>query len=86
MHKKITDEFDEKFLKKLSHEPPFFLFSKKRILHNLQEFKEAFPGALIQYAMKANAESNVLKTVFHADAGFEAASKHISPVVLFFMR
>lgn len=69
-------EFNHDFLESLPHETPFFLVSKKRIIHNFQEFKDNFPGALIQYAMKANSEPEVLQTLAEAGAGFEVASVH----------
>lgn len=70
------DEFGSEFLETLLHETPFFLFSKKRILHNINEFKRLFPGALIQYAMKANAEAGAMKVILKEGCGFEVASKY----------
>ncbi len=71
----MTDPiFDPEFLETLSYETPFFLFSKQKILRNLQDFKDCFPGALIRYAMKANSEPEILQTLADAGAGFEVAS------------
>ncbi len=67
---------DPDFLKTLSYETPFFLFSKKKILDNYQEFKKLFPNSLVYYAMKANSEPEVLKTLYKAGCGFEVASKY----------
>ncbi|MBI3250611.1 MAG: type III PLP-dependent enzyme [Candidatus Andersenbacteria bacterium] len=67
-------EFNTEFLESLTHETPFFVFSKKRLTDNLKDFKKYFPSALIQYAMKANAEPEVLQTLFEAGSGFEVAS------------
>ncbi len=67
-------EFSQEFLEGLTHETPYFLFSKKRIVDNFKEFKKHFPEALIQYAMKANSEPEVLRTLLKAGSGFEVAS------------
>lgn len=69
-------KFDHDFLEGLSYKTPFFLFSKEKILHKLKEFKKLFPGAAIHYAMKANSEPAILKTLLDADANFEVASTY----------
>lgn len=69
-----VDAFDPKKLEKLSFKTPFFLLSKKKIRENIAEFETLFPKPLIQFAMKANSEPEVLQTVFDAGAGFEVAS------------
>lgn len=71
-----ADEFDSEFLETLSYETPFFLFSRKKILKNLDKFKKLFPNCSIHYAMKANSEPEVLKTLMNAGCGFEVASKY----------
>ncbi len=76
MPKKIMNEFSKKFLKDLSYQTPFFLFSKKSIVHNIEEFKKYFPGSLIHYAMKANSEPDILKLMLDEGACFEVASKY----------
>lgn len=67
---------DLKFLESLSYETPFFLFSKKKILENYREFQKFFPDCLVQYAMKANSEPEVLELLLKAGSGFEVASKY----------
>lgn len=69
-------EFDRSVLEKLEYATPFFLFSRKRITEKFQEFQKHFPGALIHYAMKANAEPELLRTLFDAGSAFEVASLH----------
>lgn len=76
MNKTVNSEFNSEFLETLSYETPFFIFSKKRIRDNLQKFKRLFPGSSIHYAIKANAEPQVLKTLADAGCGFEVASKY----------
>ena len=71
-----NEDFKNEYLETLGYETPFFLFSKKRILGKYEEFKQYFPGALIQYAMKANSEPEVLKTLADAGSGFEVASRY----------
>ena len=70
------NEFDPKFLESLPYQTPFFLFSKKKILNNFQQFKKLFPNPSIHYAMKANSEFEVLRTLSDAGCGFEVASKY----------
>lgn len=70
------DEFNPKSLEALPYATPFFLFSKKKILGNFQKFKKLFPNSSIHYAMKANSEPGVLKTLADAGCGFEVASKY----------
>lgn len=70
------DGFKPEALSKLTYATPFFLFSKKRILGNFEEFKKLFPDSYIHYAMKANSEPEVLKTLSQAGCGFEVASKY----------
>jgi ornithine decarboxylase len=72
----MGDHLDPNSLSALPHETPYFLFSRERIESNVREFQRLFPGSQIQYAMKANAEADVLRTVAEASAGFEVASVH----------
>lgn len=67
---------DLEFLERLPYKTPFFLISKKKIVENLQEFDKVFPKPLIQYAMKANSEPEVLQTILDAGVGFEVASMY----------
>lgn len=69
-------EFDRSLLEKLEYATPFFLFSRQRIKNKFKEFQKYFPGSLIHYAMKANAEPELLQTLFKAGSGFEVASTH----------
>lgn len=66
--------FDREFLDNLEHETPFFLFSKEIIRMQFEEFKKLFPKSDIRYAMKANSEPELLKTLLELGSGFEAAS------------
>ena len=70
----LNEIFDRDYLESLDYETPFFLFSQKRILEASGEFKRCFPGAQIHYAMKANSEPGILKTLAGAGCGFEIAS------------
>jgi len=57
-------------------ETPYFIASRKRIIAAYRGFESYFPGAAIYYAMKANSEPGVLRTLVAAGAGFEIASAH----------
>jgi ornithine decarboxylase len=56
------------------HATPFFLLDPTRVRAAYERFAEVFPGALIRYAMKANAEPAVLRELQAAGCGFEIAS------------
>ncbi|MES2470679.1 MAG: type III PLP-dependent enzyme [Patescibacteria group bacterium] len=71
----LDNDFAPSFLESITYEAPFFLFSRKRIVSKYKEFKDCFPGASIFYALKANSEPEVLRTLEKAGCGFEAASK-----------
>src|SRR5205814_46572 len=60
----------------LPYETPFFLISRDVLLKNLQVFRECFPGAAIHYAVKANADIELLRILAEAGCNFEAASRY----------
>jgi ornithine decarboxylase len=68
--------FDNEYLSSLAHETPFFLFSKEAITKSYDRFAAAFPDATIAYAIKANSESGVLRTLADHGVQFEIASKY----------
>ncbi len=69
--------FDKKELKKFRNQTPFFVFSKDTLLKNLEEYEVCLPKKTeICYAMKANSEKVVLKTLNEAGVSFEVASKY----------
>ncbi|MDQ3089919.1 MAG: type III PLP-dependent enzyme [bacterium] len=70
----MSDLFSKETLEKYSANTPFFLFSINEIKKNYYEFQENFPDANIFYAMKANSEYEVLKTLNELGSGFEVAS------------
>lgn len=71
---KLNSEFNQRVLQDLKQSTPCFVFSRQRILANLKEFRALFPGSEIYYAMKANSEREVLRTLAEAECGFEVAS------------
>jgi ornithine decarboxylase len=56
------------------HETPFYVLEREKLLSNLAEFRRALAGIDIYYAVKANPEEAVIRTLATAGAGFEAAS------------
>lgn len=70
----MAELFSTEFLQGLEHKTPFFLFSKDAIRDRYREFKKCFPHASVYYAMKADAEKDVLKTLNEEESSFEAAS------------
>jgi ornithine decarboxylase len=72
----MAELFTEEYLQGLKHKTPYFLFSKDAIRQRYREFKTAFPHAVIYYAMKADAEKEVLETLNEEGSSFEAASMY----------
>jgi ornithine decarboxylase len=72
----MPDIFNHEWIASLDYVTPFFVFSKRKIADTLNEFVECFPGAIIHYAMKANSEPEVLRTLHEAGSSFEVASAH----------
>lgn len=66
--------FSSENLKKYTYETPYFVFSRERLLGTYKRFQDCFPKADIFYAVKANAEPEILKLLSHAGSGFEVAS------------
>ena len=57
------------------HKTPFLLVDLELIKVNYKQLKENFPFANIYYAMKANPDKNVIKTVKSLGSCFDVASK-----------
>lgn len=70
----MSELFSAEFLQGLEHKTPYFLFSKDAIRNKYREFKTCFPHSQIYYAMKADAEKEVLLTLMEEGSCFEAAS------------
>jgi ornithine decarboxylase len=69
--------FDNTALSKLRSSTPFFVFSRNALLHNFNQYRKCFPARTeICFALKANSEKTVLKTLNEAGSSFEAASKY----------
>lgn len=79
-------------LKKLAkeHGTPLFVVDHSALRKNLAEFKKYLPRVQPYYAVKANADSQIVKTLYQAGASFDVASmpeflivyeniKHLSP-------
>lgn len=79
MHMQDKDtktEFTAATVGALEYQTPYFLFSKKTLQNSLQQYQTSFPQADIYYALKSNAEPEVLKTMKEGGCGFETASTH----------
>jgi len=70
----MSELFSTEYLSGLMHPTPYFLFSRDAIRSRYREFKDAFPKSAIYYAMKADAEKEVILTLLDEGACFEAAS------------
>jgi ornithine decarboxylase len=71
-----ADPFTPQKIEKFPHNTPFFLISKAKLVEKYKSFIKHFPGASIHYAMKANSEPELLKTLYEAGSSFEVASLH----------
>ncbi|MDB4992367.1 MAG: hypothetical protein JWL75_612 [Parcubacteria group bacterium] len=68
-HKFSIDSLDV-----LQKQTPFFAFSLDLVKNRYQEFKTHFPDSIVNYAMKANAEPEILEVLAKEGANFEVAS------------
>lgn len=64
------------------YQTPFFLFDLEKIRYRYERMSEAFPGAAIYYAVKANNHGEVLKTLVSAGCRFDIGSKHEAELIL----
>lgn len=56
------------------HETPLYVYSRATMLDNIRALQAAFPDATIHYSMKANANLNLLRLIYHAGFGMDAVS------------
>jgi ornithine decarboxylase len=64
------------------HQTPFFLFDLEKVKSRYRRLSEAFPGAAMYYAVKANNHSEVLKTLISCGSKFDIGSKHEAEILL----
>lgn len=68
-----------KWLKQLEnaahrHGTPLFVIDHEKIRHNYAEFKESLPRIQAYYAVKANSNPQIVKTLYKMGASFDVAS------------
>jgi len=56
------------------HETPVFIIDHEKIRQNYREFKEALPRVQAYYAVKANSNPEIAKTLYGMGASFDVAS------------
>lgn len=56
------------------HGSPLFIIDHEIIRRNYREFKKALPRVQAYYAVKANSDSEIIKTLFNEGASFDVAS------------
>ena len=56
------------------HGTPLFIIDHDIIRANYQRFKKALPRVQAYYAVKANSELEIIKTLFNEGASFDVAS------------
>lgn len=56
------------------HGTPVFILDHERIRENYREFKEALPRVQAYYAVKANSDPEIVKTLYKIGASFDVAS------------
>jgi len=56
------------------HGTPVFIFDHEKIRANYREFKEALPRVQAYFAVKANSDPEIVKTLYKAGASFDVAS------------
>jgi ornithine decarboxylase len=70
------DEAQKELLQKLAKEngTPIFVIDHEKIRENYKEFREALPSVQIYYAVKANSNLEIIKTLFDLGSSFDVAS------------
>ncbi|MBI5378413.1 MAG: alanine racemase, partial [Thaumarchaeota archaeon] len=56
------------------HGTPIFIIDHAKIRENYKEFKEHLPNVQAYYAVKANSDSEIVKTLYKEGASFDVAS------------
>src|ERR1700722_14407872 len=74
LKQKLPTQFSLEYVRQLNHETPFFVVSQEVLQERYGRFRELFPDAEICYALKANSEEHVLRTLAAAGSSFEVAS------------
>ena len=70
-------DLNEQTLRGLRCRTPFFVFSRRALIGNFQAYQKHLPAKTeICYAMKANSEGPVLRTLHETGASFEVASTY----------
>lgn len=70
------DEAQKELLQKLAAEEgtPIFVIDHNKIRENYKEFREALPTVQIYYAVKANSNLEIIKTLYDLGSSFDVAS------------
>ncbi len=76
LKQKLPAQFSLDYVRKLKHATPFFVVSRKVLRERYGAFRKLFPEAELCYALKANSEEHVLRTLAAAGSSFEAASHY----------
>jgi ornithine decarboxylase len=74
LKQKLPTQFSLDYVRRLNHETPFFVIGREVLRQRYAWFRALFPDAEICYAVKANSEEHVLKTLAGAGSNFEVAS------------
>lgn len=56
------------------HGTPLFVVDHEKIRENYRRFKKCLPKVQVYYAVKANSNQEIIKTLFHEGASFDVAS------------
>jgi len=70
------DEGQKELLQKLAKEngTPIFVIDHEKIRQNYKEFREALPTVQVYYAVKANSNLEIIKTLYDLGSSFDVAS------------
>ncbi|MDB5189979.1 MAG: hypothetical protein JWN49_305 [Parcubacteria group bacterium] len=70
----MENPFTPEQMASLGHQTPFFAFSLEKVKEKYNEFRTHFPDAIVNFAMKANVEPEILTALAEEGANFEVAS------------
>lgn len=70
----MAELFPPEAINAIGQPTPFFAFSLDKLREKYKEFQTHFPDAIVNFAMKANSEPEILDCLYKEGANFEVAS------------
>ncbi len=73
---KTEEDIDKELLQRIAREngTPVFIIDHEKIRQNYREFREHLPNVQVYYAVKANPNPEIIKTLYKVGSSFDVAS------------